>query len=150
MLLLRHQLHNSPSQHKPARKEYFNLHYSILIYLNIEIYNKHLDAKKTVLTTFSTADRLRAASQEPLCNELHFPWGSPKLANLICEMVWPPWHDSSNVLPSFAFAQIEPTVMVWKDTCEGFPPISSNKINVLVSLVRNDLGTWYLIQILHI
>ena len=95
------------------------------------------------------ADRLLAASQEPFLNDPHVPFGSPKLANWISEIVCPVWHVISNKLPSYALPHKVPILTVWKDTGEGVPPISSNKINVFLSLLRNDLGMWYLRQIIN-
>ena len=104
-----------------------------------------------IWSTFSTADKLLLASTLPLWNEPQvLPCGSPKLANWISEMVLrPPLHDNSNVVPSYAFPHIVSVAVIWKETSEGFPPISSNKINVFEPLLRNDLGTWYLITQYH-
>lgn len=101
-----------------------------------------------IWSTFSTAEKLRLASTLPLWNEPQLlPCGSPKLAYWISEMILrPPLHDNSNVVPSYVFPHIVSVAVIWKETSEGFPPISSNKINVFEPLLRNDLGTWYLIQ----
>jgi len=74
-------------------------------------------------------------SQLPLVNAPHTPFGSPKLANLIAEILRP-WQDNSKVLFSYAFAHTLPTTTVWKFTSDGFPPNSANKTKVFAPSLR--------------
>ncbi|PON81003.1 hypothetical protein TorRG33x02_232330 [Trema orientale] len=49
---------------------------------------------------FSTSEMLTFDSHDPLLKEPHFPTGFPKLAKSMPDMVFPPWHDNSSILPS--------------------------------------------------
>jgi len=139
MLFLRRLLNNSPFRCTPETPE------------KLSGREKQIPNESScclIWSTFSTAEKLRLASTLPLWNEPQLlPCGSPKLAYWISEMILrPPLHDNSNVVPSYVFPHIVSVAVIWKETSEGFPPISSNKINVFEPLLRNDLGTWYLIQ----
>jgi hypothetical protein len=48
-------------------------------------------------------------------------WGSPEASKVLdfSDCLSPaPWHDNSNVFPSYALPHVVPIVTVWNDTCE--------------------------------